>query len=320
MAAGDDAVPGARVPSERVHTRQRRGAGGRWLVWALRAVVWAALLIIGYRGVAAIVTEPPKATPASAPPVSTSSSGFPVALAGAYALQFGDVYLNFSPATATQRATALAAFLPPGTDSQLGWNGAGSQQLQSEQVASITVQDSHHAIVTLLALISGHMTELGVPIYSDGGGLVVSGEPALLPPPARVTPPAPPAAASDPATQSELMGQLPAFFAAYASGDQATLSRFLVSGAQVSGLGGAVTFSSISQLEAPVEGATRHISVTVLWHLAGTAAKSRPGTRTPPVSAAPAGLEMTYQMTVVQQNGSWDVQAIGASTQAPGPP
>lgn len=321
MAAGDDAVPGARVPPERAHTRQRRGAGGRWLVWALRAVVWAALLIVGYRGVVAIVTESPKATPVIAPPVSTSSSGFPAALAEAYALQFGDVYLNFSPATSAQRAGALAAFLPPGADSQLGWNGAGSQQLQSEQVASITVQNSHHAIVTLLALISGHMMELGVPIYSADGGLVVSGEPALLPAPARVTPPTPPAAASDPATQTELTGQLPSFFQAYASGDQATLSRFLVSGAQVTGLGGAVTFSSISQLEVPVGGATRHITVTVVWNMAGTAPKSRPGAKNSPVSAAPAGLEMTYEMTVVQQNGSWDVKAIGASTtQASGPP
>ena len=32
-----------------------RGAGGRWLVWTFRVVVWAVLLIIGYRGVTAIM-------------------------------------------------------------------------------------------------------------------------------------------------------------------------------------------------------------------------------------------------------------------------
>ena len=30
--------------------------GGRWLVWLFRGVAWAVLLLIGYRGVAAIVT------------------------------------------------------------------------------------------------------------------------------------------------------------------------------------------------------------------------------------------------------------------------
>src|SRR5215475_5493775 len=31
-----------------------RGAGGRWLVWTGRAVIWAVLLLVGYRGVLAI--------------------------------------------------------------------------------------------------------------------------------------------------------------------------------------------------------------------------------------------------------------------------
>jgi len=320
MAAGDEAVPGARVPSERAHSRQRRGAGGRWLIWTLRVVVWAALLIIAYRGVAAIVTGSPKTSQGTTPPVASSASGFPTSLAEAYALQFGNVYLNFSPATAAQRASELAAFLPPGTAPQLGWNGAGSQLLQSEDVASITVQNSHHAIVTLLTLINGHMMKLGVPIYSADGAMVISGEPALLPAPARVAPPQPQSTATDPTTQAALTSQLPAFFQAYASGDQTTLDRFLASGAQVTGLGGAVTFSSISQMYVPVGGTTRHIAVTVVWNVAGTASKTRPAGKSSAVSSAPAGVEMTYEMTVVQQGGSWYVKAIGASTQASGPP
>ena len=32
-----------------------RGAGGRWLVWVFRVVVWLVLLLIGYRGVTAIM-------------------------------------------------------------------------------------------------------------------------------------------------------------------------------------------------------------------------------------------------------------------------
>ena len=106
-----------------------RGAGGRWLVWVFRIVVWAVLLLIGYRGVTAIMAGETSTGSAPAPAASPSTS-FPTALAGAYALQFGQVYLNADPAAADQRASELAAFLPAGADSQLGWNGAGTLQLQ----------------------------------------------------------------------------------------------------------------------------------------------------------------------------------------------
>jgi len=152
-----------------------RGAGGRWLVWTFRVVVWAVLLIIGYRGVMAIVLNetPPSKTPPA--PAATADSGFPVQGASAYALAFGQVYLNASPATATQRASELAPFLPPGTpDQQLGWNGGGSLNLQSEQVADVRVQDAQHAVVTLLARVNGNMMGTG------RAGLCCRGRPGNL--------------------------------------------------------------------------------------------------------------------------------------------
>src|SRR5215467_1335074 len=167
------------------------GAGGRWLVWTFRVVVWAVLLIIGYRGVMAIVLNetPPSKTPPA--PAAPATSGFPVQEASAYALQFGQVYLNASPRTAAQRASELAPFLPPGTpNQQLGWNGGGSLSLQSEEVAGVRVQDAQHAVVTLLARVNGSMMELGVPVYAAaGGGLGISGEPAWLPAPKPVVQP-----------------------------------------------------------------------------------------------------------------------------------
>src|SRR5215467_7947235 len=132
-----------------------RGAGGRWLVWTFRVVVWLVLLIIGYRGITAIVLN--ETPPSHSPPAHvTAPPAFPSAMAGAYAMQFGQVYLNASPATSGQRASELAAFLPPGApDPQLGWNGGGSLSLQSEQVAGVTVRDAQHATVTLLARVNG---------------------------------------------------------------------------------------------------------------------------------------------------------------------
>ena len=59
-----------------------RGAGGRWLVWTFRVVVWLVLIIIGYRGVMAIVLN--EAPPSHAAPRPTASApAFPVSLASA---------------------------------------------------------------------------------------------------------------------------------------------------------------------------------------------------------------------------------------------
>ena len=170
------------------------GAGGRWLLWPLRAVLWATLLIIAYRGVTAIVFNQASAPRAGGTEsAGTAAEQFPVTLAEAYATEFGQVYLNFSPATQAQREQELAAFVPPSVaaaNPDLGWNGTGQLSLQSEQVAGIEVQDPQHAVVTLLATVNGQLMELGVPVIASGGGVVVAGEPAWLPAPQQVSPPA----------------------------------------------------------------------------------------------------------------------------------
>jgi Conjugative transposon protein TcpC len=287
------------------------GSGGRWLIWPMRVVLWAAILIIGYRGVMAIfLNEAPSATNGTAATPAPPASSFPVSLGSAYALQFGQVYLNFSPANASERARELAAFIPANVRAlqpEFGWNGAGTLTLDSEQVAGIDVRDAHTAVVTLLATVNGRLMELGVPLYASGGGIVVSGEPAWLPAPPAASVPNTPVATSDPAAQSALSSQLPDFFRAYASGDQATLNRFLAPGASVSGLGGAVSFGSIASLAVPRGGATRDITVTVNWVLPGQ------------VNQAAPQLAATYDMSVVeQQGGRWYVREIRASTQPMG--
>lgn len=288
----------------------RRGAGGRWAVWVLRALVWAVLIIIGVRGVIAIVlNQKTPSTPAagtsgkSGTAAAGAADSFPSGLAEGYAMQFASVYLNFSQSTASQRAQELAAFLPNGADPQLGWNGAGSLKLQSDQVAGIKVRDAQHAVVTLLARVNGQMMELGVPIYASGSGMVVNGQPAWLAAPTRQSPPAPAAANPDTPAQNALQAQLPAFFQAYASGEPATLTRFLVHGVTITGLGGAVTYSSISSLYVPPGGDTRQITVSVVWQISASSGGS------------PAQLPMTYDMTVVSQNSNWYVKSIRAADQ-----
>lgn len=286
-----------------------RGAGGRWLVWVFRVVVWTVLLVIGFRGVASIMNGTGSGgagRPASATTAGSAGSRFPVKLAEAYALDFGQAYLNFSPATSAQRARELAPFIPRGSDPQFGWNGAGTQRLQSEQVAAISVKDGQHAVVTLLALVSkaagSDLMRLDVPVYAARGRLVIPAAPSWLAGPARARQPQSSAAggkATDPAAQAALSKQLPAFFRAYARGDQTTLGRFVAPGAAVSGLGGAVTFGSVAWINVPTGGPTRQVIVGVNWRL----------------PEASGRLLMSYQLTVVRQAGSWYVRSIGPALQ-----
>jgi hypothetical protein len=321
LTADDEALP----PSQPLPARPDqvaahwRGAGGRWLVWLARAIAWAVIILIGYRGVLAIIDGRGSGTPASSGVRSASAgSQFPVTMAEAYAAEFGAVYLDFSPATAAQRGKDLARFLPPGTDPQLGWNGAGTQRVLDEQVAGVSVTGSHTAVVTLLARLSaGRLIELGVPIYAANGGMVVSGDPAQLPGPAQVTPPTS-GRNSDRPTEAALQSQLAAFFQAYASGDRTTLARFVTAGARVTGLGGSVSFGGIDSVYAPAGGARRMISVTVTWQLPPASNALTSGS----TGVAPATFPMTYQMAVIRRGASWDVQSIGPATQTltQGPP
>ncbi len=289
------------------------GAGGRWLVWTFRVLAWAILLLVGFRGVVAIVSS--EKSPAAAPAVTAQPSGsFPVTLADAYALQFGAAYLNFSPGQASQRASALAAFLPSGADPQLGWSGTGSSQLQSEQVASTNVLDAHHAVVTLLARVNGQLMQLGVPIYAASGGLVVSGAPAWLPAPGRAVLPTAAPGNTDATATAQLTTLLRAFFPAYASGNQATLGRFLAPGTTIAGLNEAVTFQNLATVTVPPGGATRHIIANVVWSVPARNASGQV------VNRGPAQLNMSYALTVVSRSGTWYVTDINAATSPPGAP
>ena len=286
------------------------GAGGRWVLWPLRVALWAALLIIVYRGLTAIVFGHAGAPQSGALPAGPSGAQFPVTLAEAYASEFGQVYLNFSPVLQAQREQELAAYVPAGVanaNPDFGWNGVGQLRMQSEQVAGIAVQDPQHAVVALLATVNGQLMELGVPVAVSAGALVISGEPAWLPAPQQISPPVTVGQGSDPVAQRELMNELPPFFQAYANGDSAALNRFAVRGVSLAGLGGALTFDSIASLHVPPGGATRQITATVIWQVPGQG------------ESGVTKLEMAYGMSVVDlQSGKWYVNEISASTEAVG--
>jgi hypothetical protein len=113
--------------------------------------------------------------------------------------------------------------------------------------------------------------------------------------------------------QRRLMNELPVFFQSYASSDSAALNKSLVGGVSVTGLGGALTFDAIAVLQVPPGGATRWITVAVIWQVP----------ELPEVAVGNPGktskLEMSNGMSVVDlPTGKWYVGEIGESTKAVG--
>jgi hypothetical protein len=286
------------------------GGGGRWTVWPMRIILWAAILVIGYRGVMAIVlNEKPASSTGTAATAGGSVTQFPVTLAEAFAMQFGRVYLAYNPADAGARQQQLRSFVAPNVaqaNPQFGMSGQAVMQVSWESVAGIEVQNANSAVVTLLATVNDRMMEFGVPIYYADGAIAVSGLPSLLPAPRVSQPPQPPQTQPDAVATNQLQTQLPDFFTAYANGTPTMLNRFLAPGTSLTGLGNEVQFKDIApgSLHVPQQGgATRNITVTVDWLLSGQN----------------GGFAATYDMTVVdQQGGRWYVKEIRASTQPMG--
>src|SRR2546430_858533 len=59
-----------------------RGAGGRWLLWPLRVVLWTALVVVAFRGITAIIFGSSPA-PAGGTGAANATGKFPVSLAEA---------------------------------------------------------------------------------------------------------------------------------------------------------------------------------------------------------------------------------------------
>ncbi|MFB4300681.1 conjugal transfer protein [Actinomadura sp. NTSP31] len=285
------------------------GSGGRWWVWVGRAVLWALILVILVNGIRAPFERFTAKDGGSADNSGTAKpgkgTGFPSSAAGAFALQFANVYLNYDQKNAAAREAQLRTFLPDGADAQFGWNGVGTLQVQSVQVAGVDARDANDGTVTVLARSADKWLRLSVPVYAaDGGALVISGRPALLPPPTKAALPQGGVQDRDTALESTLQGVLGTFFQAYGSGDQATLSRFS-DGTPIAGLAGSVSFVQVKEVVAARGAADeRTVTATVGWQLPGGAGAGGGGE-----------LDQAYRLTVVKKGTNWYVRDIRGTTE-----
>ncbi|WP_242900974.1 conjugal transfer protein [Actinomadura terrae] len=275
------------------------GSGGRWWVWVGRAILWAVILVILVNGIRAPFerfTADETTTPSA--PKPGKNAQFPTSAAGAFALQFASVYLNFDQKYAASREAQLRPFLPDGADAQFGWNRVGGLQVQSVQVAGVDARDAHNATVTLLARSQDKWLRLAVPVYAENAGsLVVSARPALLPPPTKAQLPQDRVQDRDTALEAELQPFLGTFFQNYASSNQSALSRFS-DGTTITGLASTVTFVQVKEVVAPKGPAgERTVTATVVWQLTGG-----------------GELEQSYQL-IMKKGTTWLVRDIRGTTE-----
>lgn len=288
-----DAAPPARRP--------RAGAGGRWLVWVGRVLLWAFLIVVAVNGVWYPLRGGLAGPAESSAPELPPAAEFPETAASALALRFADAYLN--AADPETRLSDLAAFVPEGAAAGLSVP-EGAVSGDNLAVVAVEVQDDHNAIVTVRADVNGHPMSLDVPVYTDGSALVVSGQPALLAVPDRAALPERAAADTDSEAAAALEEVLSGFFEAYAQ-EPGHLSRYVEPGGSVAELPeDALEFAGLSDITVPARAAAgeddvRRVAATVRWRLPAA-----------DEDGADADLVQSYQVTVVNSDGEWYVRDI----------
>ncbi|WP_189971521.1 conjugal transfer protein [Streptomyces violascens] len=138
---------------------------------------------------------PPKA---ATPPPAPSATGptYPTADAQAVAARFSRAYLGWDEAKTADRAALLAAVLPADSDTGMGWDGHGRQDVLAVQPGTVTPGTQHQARVRVDVLIRpvlpspdgkapapespARWVGLDVPVVETGGRVIVSGRPGLV--------------------------------------------------------------------------------------------------------------------------------------------
>lgn len=288
---------------------QKKGqyAGGRWMVVAIRGVVFfvAALLMAG--GLKNVIAGDDTATPeqlAAAVKTELGYTGFPTEAAEAFAVRFAREYLTYDAAGDTEaRLVRLASYSPKAASSDWGWDGSGKQDVITGPfvAAPTTPEGSNYATVTVTAQVKdGRWIALAVPVYANKAGalLIVEppafvAQPTLAEEPVRVT-----TIDEDSETAAVLTEKVfPGFLTAWAASNATELDRYITPDASVAsrtGLMGAVAYESIDEVKIPVGEDTREGTIRVRW-----------------VTEKSGAFSQTYSIVVVKNaDGNWSVKDI----------
>ncbi|WP_159452450.1 conjugal transfer protein [Streptomyces malaysiensis] len=281
-----------------------------------RGLVWAVVILAAITGVRSWIV-PPKA-PAPAPAPTKSAPGYPSAEAQALAARFARAYLTWDEGEPTERAELLAAVLPAGADTQMGWDGKGSQEVLAVQPGAVSTGDDGQARVRVEALIqrsteapptkgkkkaptpgAAHWVGLDVPVVRTAGRVIVTGQPGMVGIPAR-GPKAPElhAPQADTELSAATEGVVDRFLRAYSTGDTDTVTA---PGASVPPLAEGVKYKELTSWSADKgSGTDRTGTARVSWEISG------------------AEIEQTYRVELTRVSSAdaqrWQVTAVRGGT------
>ncbi|MEU8550966.1 conjugal transfer protein [Streptomyces roseoverticillatus] len=240
-------------------------------------------MVIGLAAVTGIrtwISPADHGTPAPAP--AKTGPSYPTDQAQAVAARWARAYLTWDEARAADRARLLAADMPSGTDTAIGWDGHGQQEVLAVQPGAVTVTDKEQARVRIEALLCGakadekkgiketsdHWVGLDVPVVATRGRIVVTGQPGIVGIPA-TAPGLPdlPAPEADQDLTAATQGVVEKFFRAYAAGETETVTA---PGKTIPPLPAGVALKSVSSWSAD-QGSGDHRTGTarIAWETAG---------------------------------------------------
>ncbi|MFJ5099256.1 hypothetical protein [Streptomyces sp. NPDC088557] len=297
--SGPAAPPWVTVPESSGSAFARRL--GRGALWTLVA----AFALLGAKSVLLPKTPPPPAQ-TTAPP--QSGPAYPADQARAAAARFARSYLAWDEQAPQTRAAGLAAVLPDGADTEMGWNGKGRQEVLAVEPGTVTAAPQRQARVrvdvlvrsTVPPVLPARWVGLDVPVVAVSGQVVVTGPPGLVGIPA--TGPAAPELPA-PAADSDLTGQtaeaVRRFFAVYADGGDT--EAVTAPGASVPPLPAGFTLTGVTSWTAHQgSGATRTGTALVTWQTGG------------------AQIEQTYRVELTRVASAdaqrWQVAAVHGGT------
>ncbi|WP_326683067.1 conjugal transfer protein [Streptomyces sp. NBC_01237] len=190
-----------------------------------RGLVWTVLGLAVVTGVRSWVVPPQAKAPPQAP--AATAPAYPDAAAQAVAARAARAYLTWDEDAPEERAALLAAVLPASTDTAMGWDGHGHQDVTAVEPGAVTPGPDRRARVRVDVLVTAtgpgaaaRWVGLDVPVAETGGRVVVTGPPGLVGIPAAGPKiPAPPVPETDHDLSRRTEGAVRRFLAAYAHGD-----------------------------------------------------------------------------------------------------
>ncbi|WP_256096306.1 conjugal transfer protein [Streptomyces sp. LUP30] len=308
--------PGGRVPQ-----------GGRRTHVALRAtlLITTCVFALGSCGVMGLVVgKSSGATTAGLDEADATRyrlTEFPTEQAAAFAEQYAQLCMTFSPDTSSARRADLARYASAGVDPECGWSGEGVSKAVSatwDGTAENLPEYGDHGryLGVQVRTDDGTLTTLTVPVYvqnlKTGEGMRIAGDVGQMPLPARAD--VPEIDQRDEVVDDTLSTQLqqkvlPGYFAAWGASDSTAMSRFITPDATLTattGLSGRLTNPEVGAVVALVPasvqdtdpyayavGQTVQVRVTVGWRDAKSVAVSR-----------------AYRMTIVNTAQGWFIKDI----------